>query len=523
MTRGRFTMKKSLILISVVLTFLLLAACSKAETEQAPSQPPSTAEQTKKEEPAGSEAPKEHKFTMLTENHPTWPYKSEWPIWDIIQEKTGASLEVQTAQGNLGESLNLTIASNSMPDLMFMDKLANANKYGQQGALANILDYLDVMPNLKVWSEEFPESFNQNIASDGNMYMFPNEGFGETNRMIWMYREDIFKKHNLKVPSTYDELYTTLKELKKLYPESTPLSFRQGIKILRNMAPNFEVQAEYYYDFDKNEWRYGSIEPGMKELVQMLNKFYNEGLISQEWLTMNTKQWQDIMSTDNSFITIDYISRVDFFNEALRKDNPEFNIQFMAPPAGKSGMKQQNPNMQFQETGLTVASTSKQVEDVMKYMDFYYSEEGRTMASWGKEGVTYSEENGIKKFLPEFTDLTDLRVKTGLASSGTYTWLDFDAHLSMGSKELQNAFEEAAKYDMPRQPLPAFNEKEAEIISIKGENIRKTREEGLANFVYGGRDLAEWDTFTDEIKSLGLAEELQVYKDAYDRMQAASK
>ncbi|MEI0736313.1 hypothetical protein VQ056_05975 [Paenibacillus sp. JTLBN-2024] len=43
------------------------------------------------------------------------------------------------------------------------------------------------------------------------------------------------------------------------------------------------------------------------------------------------------MSTGQSFITIDYISRVDFFNNAMRKDNPEYSLQFMAPPAGAAG------------------------------------------------------------------------------------------------------------------------------------------------------------------------------------------
>ncbi|GBF76643.1 hypothetical protein PA598K_05124 [Paenibacillus sp. 598K] len=507
---------------SSVLTISLLAGCSAAPTEQnKPSSPQEpTTNQDNKTEPAASG--KDLKFSMLTENHPTWPYDPEWPIWQMLKEQTGVSLEVQTAQGNLGESLNLAIASNSMPDLMFMDKLASANKYGQQGALVNILDHLDSMPHLQAWSEKFPESFQQNIASDGNMYMFPNEGFGETNRMIWLYREDIFAKHELAVPTNYDELYATLQELKRLYPDSTPLSFRHGIRILRNMAPNFGIHSEFYYDSDAKQWRYGSTEPEMKALVEALHTFYKEGLISPEWLTMNTKQWQDIMSTDLSFITIDYISRVDFFNDALREENPDFSIQFMAPPAGTPGGTQQNPNLQYLETGLTVASTSKQIDDIMTFMDFFYSEEGRNLASWGKEGVTYAVENGQKKFLPEFTDLTDLRVKTGLASSGTYAWLDFDAHLSMGSEELQHAFAEAAKYDMPRQPMPAFNEQESELLSIKGENIRKAREEGLANFIYGVRDLAEWDKFVSEINSLGLDELLQTYTAAHERMVASA-
>ena len=39
------------------------------------------------------------------------------------------------------------------------------------------------------------------------------------------YREDLFKKHSLKVPDTWDDLYTVGKELKKIVnPVGIPIS-----------------------------------------------------------------------------------------------------------------------------------------------------------------------------------------------------------------------------------------------------------------------------------------------------------
>src|SRR5690606_24025725 len=106
-----------------------------------------------------------------------------------------------------------------LPDLMFMTSFTTANRYGQDGALVNILDYLDIMPNFSKWLEMYPEIKERYLAADGGMYMFPNQGFGETNRIIWLYRDDIFRKHNLQIPNTYDELYDVLKKLKELYPD----------------------------------------------------------------------------------------------------------------------------------------------------------------------------------------------------------------------------------------------------------------------------------------------------------------
>lgn len=56
-------------------------------------------------------------------------------------------------------------------------------------------------------------------------------------------------------------------------------------------------------------------------------------------------------------------------------------MQFMAPPAGISGGKQLNPYFHYMEGGLTVASTSKNIDDVMKYMDFFIPRKGAHLAA----------------------------------------------------------------------------------------------------------------------------------------------
>ncbi|GMX67212.1 extracellular solute-binding protein [Paenibacillus elgii] len=510
-------MKKSALLTLAAILAVTAAGCSGSESGKPPA---ADAE-------GGQQPPGKKTFTALLDNNATFPYSKDWPIWNMIEEKTGARLEVQLPSGKLSDSLSLVVASGNMPDLLYMpNRKKESNKYGQQGALVNILDHLDVMPNLKKWMEKYPEEAKAAVAADGKMYMFPNQGFGETNRMIWMHREDVFKKHNLTLPKTYDELYTVLKKLKEAYPDSYPLSFRFGQipdEMMAHFTANFQTGEDVYYDFDAKAWKYGPAEDNYKKMLETFHKFNKEGLIQPDFLTVQTKQWQDMMSTNKSFITIDYISRIDFFNNAMRKENPQYNLQFMAPPTGIAGGKQYNPYMHFLEGGLTVSSTSKKVKDVMKYMDFFYSEEGRTLASWGKEGETYMTDGGKKKFKPEFTDLTEMRKKTGLATSGTYTWIDFDSHLSLFTPDLQKAYQEARQYDPPAmQPRPAFTEKELETLSVTGEAVKKYREESFAKFVTGSRNLAEWDKYVQELNGLGTQKLVDLYKQAYQRLDAAA-
>ncbi|MCU6712226.1 extracellular solute-binding protein [Paenibacillus sp. J5C_2022] len=506
------------LILSFVLTMMLLTACSGNGNNDNNNAGPSATTGS------GQAGPDSKTLTALLDNNATFPYSEDWPIWKWLKEKTGVTLDVQTPSGKLGESLNLVVASKSMPDLMYMPNRNESNKFGQDGALVDILEYVDQMPNLKAWMEQYPEEAKAALSADGKMYMFPNQGFGETNRMIWLYREDVFAKEGLTAPKTYDELYDTLKALKTKYPDSYPLSIRYGQipdEMNANMTVNFETGEGAYYDFDAMEWRYGPIEDNYKAMVAMWKKFYDDGLIPPDFLSLQTKQWQDMMSTGQSFMTIDYISRVDFFNNAMQKENPDYNMQFMAPPAGLPGGKQQNPYFHYLVGGLTVSSTSKNIKDVMQYMDFFYSEEGRLLASWGAEGETFVREGGAIKFKPEFTDVTEMRKQTGLQTSGTYTWIDYNAHLSLFSDNLQKAYTEAGKYDPPgMQPRPAFTESENEVISLTGQAIKKHRDESFAKFITGSRSLNEWDQYVEELDRLGVDKLLETYRTAYDRMQA---
>lgn len=516
-------MKKTLFYMLVLaLVLTVFAGCTKKTSDKAAT---SSTNETVSPDKAATDSnttlPKK-KFTFLDISHPSWPYDKSWLVWSLLEEKTGVTFDIQVPSGKLEDALSLTVASGNMPDLMYTEDKALADKYGLQGALANILEYVDEMPNFKKWMEKYPADTQNSLAADGKMYIFPNQGIGETNRMMWMYREDIFKKNNLTPPKDWDELYTTLKTLKQAYPDSYPLAWRDGLVYLLSFSASFNSSSDYYYDFDKKDWHFAPVEENYKKMIVYLNKFYREGLIPPDFLSIDTKQWQDLMSTEKSFITLDYVGRIDFYNTPLRKDNPAYNLLFMPPPAGIPGFAK-NAFTQFSQEGVMVSSTSKNIKDVMKYFDFLYSEEGRILSSWGKEGVTYTVENGKNKLKPEYPTVPDLRKKTGLSTNGVYTWFDYDAHLSLSSPELQSAYEQARNYDALQQPMPAFSAEELDDINVPDAAIKKSRDENIAKFILGSRSLSEWDKYVEELKKLGLDHVISVYKTAHDRLLAAGK
>jgi len=514
-------MKKVWLTIMAAVLALAVAACSGSNNSGGAAAPSGS---NGSDSPAGTsqesmqtEGKTPVTISFLNDAHASWPHDDNWIIWDLFKEATGVTLDVQVPAGPLEDMLSLVMASGKLPDMMFVTEEKVAHNYGLEGALANVLDYLDIMPNFKAWMEKYPMSVKNATAADGNMYMLPIQGIGDTNRSFWMYRQDVFQKHGLKTPENWDELYEVLKELKKLYPDSYPLSFRSGFSRILNFAPAFDTLDDVYYHFGQQEWRYGPIEDNYKLMIEYLHKFYADKLIPPDFLSMDAKQYESLMSTDRSFVAVDSIGRIDFFNNAMREENPEYTLAFMPTPAGWPGGPQKNAHTHYYSKGFMVAATSDKIEDVMRYLDFFYSEEGKTLGSWGKEGVTYQVVDGKKAFIEKYKDVSDFRKKTGLSSYGVFTWFDYDSHISLSSKEVQQAYQEAPKYDSEEQPRPAFLKDESEVLATVGSAIAKRRDEDIAKFILGTKSLDEWDSYVSVIKKLGIDQIIEIYKTANDR------
>ena len=255
-------------------------------------------------------------ISMLLSSHPSWPYDENWKIISYIEEATGANLNIQAIpSSDMYTKLPLVIANKAeMPDMIHtFDKAAHVDVFATSGAFISYSDNMDKMPNLQKFLESLGETEAEAITSirksgDGKIYSAPSYGTQRvTGIRTWMYRKDIFEKHGLKVPETYDELYETAKKLKELYPDSYPICNRSGRERLKFTAPSWQSGLDYelYYDFENEEWKIGAQEPIMKEMVEYYRKLYAEGLINPNFFDDESKPWDELMSTDRGFITND--------------------------------------------------------------------------------------------------------------------------------------------------------------------------------------------------------------------------
>lgn len=457
--------------------------------------------------------PEAASLRLLTENSPSWPVKKDWGVWKWVKEKTNITILQETQTGP--ESVALSIASGDMPDLysVYPDE---AQKYGAQGAFLDLSKYMDKMPNVKAFLASRPDVAQRLTSPGGEKYELLNDGAGAGNMRVWFYRDDIFKKHSLNEPKTWEELYETAKKLKQLYPDSYPFVFRHGLNTLGAFGPSFGLYPTFFEEKDTGKFKYGVNDPAFKTMIEYLNKFYKEGLIPPDWLSMDYKAWTQFITTNKSFITIQYIPQIEIMNNQLQNGA---HLKFMPPPLG-AGSKAYIPKADFDVLGFAVSSKTKNLDAALRYLDFIYSKEGKDILSWGKEGETYTIENGKRKFMPQFKEVVDLAKEAGIMTAGTYGAADANAVMSLRSENEQYSYKEAEKYQYPVVGvLPVLKEEERAAIAVDQDKVTKFYETSVAKFILGQTPMTQWDAFISELNKLGVQKIIDTYQVGLDRVK----
>src|SRR5690606_35748837 len=156
----------------------------------------------------------------------------------------------------------------------------------------------------------------------------------------FLYRKDIFDKHNIKEWTNTDEFYDALKKLKAAYPDSYPYASKTKENIFKDWAYGWGIggsEFPSYYDEKSKTWKEVYTSNEYKSMLDFMKKLYEEGLIDPEFITDTDASWTAKMTTNNkSFVTFDWIGRLDSFANQVKAAIPDYNLRY-ANPVGPTG------------------------------------------------------------------------------------------------------------------------------------------------------------------------------------------
>lgn len=535
-----FNKKSLLILLSLVLVFsLALMGCSKKKEVSSEERKKNLENFNKEGMPIVKEKITINGFAAKFYSSQDW---SKLMLWKEYEKKSNIHVNWETAStDSLQEKRNLMLASGEYPDILFASAVPKADllKYGKQGVFLKLNDLIDqYAPNFKKAMEEFPIIKQGITMPDGNIYGLPtiyDPNFKSLRMGTPWIKKEWLDKVGLKEPTTIDEFYQVLKAFKEKDPngngkaDEIPWGGGYGIiESINYLKGSFGLNnhgiANPNIDLDEGTRKLSFVPAtdNYKQLLEFLNKLYKEGLMDKEIFTIKAHEFNSKV-TNGNYGVINGIDPGVGNNQkgyvgipVLEGPSGDRKYTAIGSPLGNIGM-------------FVITDKNKYPEQTIRWIDYFYGEEGIKNFFMGFEGITYKETaNGEVEYTDEITKnpdgLTlDQAISKYLTWPGGYYPGVVKQKYFKGA-EGQSASIENAKKAEPNtitqdEIWPAFNFdlKEQEELTAISTDITTYIDEMRDKFITGKSSFSEWDDYVKTLEKMGLKRYMELYQRAYEK------
>lgn len=457
-------------------------------------------------------------------------------VWNAYEDKTNIELNwtEQVTADSLEEKRNLAIGAGNMPDVFYAAQFPNSDvlKYGEQGVFLKLNDLIDdYAPNLKALMEEDPSIEKGLTFPDGNIYSLPGiQDYDFLSIRLgarpWI-DEEWLERLDMDLPETTDELYDFLTAVKEEDDEMAPYggpNMDNLIDWLRG-AYGLSNTGNKSVDIDPNEeesLRFIATSDEYRDMLEFVHRLYDEELIEQNIFSIEWNQYLANAGEGKYASTMFYDPKTtiggkgeDFVSmSALKGPNGDQLYTNVSPPLfdiGQFIITDQNPNP---------AAT-------MRWVDYFYSDEGSKLIYMGVEGESYVEKDGKLQYVDDIENannrdqaMAEYVPWLGIGPPGIVTEDVFD-----GSETTNESLEAAEKIEpfVPEDIWSDFTytKDENKFMNSTGSDIDKYVKEMRDKFISGDETLDDdaWDKYISTIQSMGLEEYMDVQEDAFERYQ----
>lgn len=513
---------------TLVISSLTLSACS-SDTPSKENEGKTPADETKGVATAGFPIVKEPlKLKMFTRIAPTnGPFK-DMPVFQDYEKMSNVQVEfIEAPTDGFNEKKNLLFASNELPDAMYRSGLTQleAIRYGTGGQLIPLEKLIDAYaPNFKKLMETYPEIKSAITTPEGHIYALPgivSVNSARTDKK-WI-NQAWLKKLNLKEPETTDELYEVLKAFRDKDPngngkqDELPMTARSGLAIVPIMAGSFglDFQLGYNINLENDKVNIWMGSDRNKELLMYLNKLYAEKLLDPELFTQKEAQYLTKQGTGNTGFFFDQT------NNPMLDGKVQDQYIGIAPPKGPHGDRLQLAAPVPRDFGaFAITSVNKNPEATMRWVDYFFGDEGSTMLRFGRKGENYELKDGIPYYTDAFLATGNQSKITPYAGGGAPHLISEKVASFINPPQVQEAQKKLDPY-MPkiRYAAPMFDEQTAQQINILRNDIDKYYEEQSTKFIAGALSFDKWGEFQNTLKKMKIDELQKLYQAAYDNLK----
>jgi putative aldouronate transport system substrate-binding protein len=455
-------------------------------------------------------------------------FDDNWEVFKKAAELTNVTLKGTAAKtsANSKEAFNLMLASGSIPDIIHYASKNDMDKAGMDGALIPLNDLIDkYAPDLKKFYEQHPEVKKAATAPDGKIYYLPNKPGGKAGK-AWFIRKDWLDKLNLQEPKTVDEYYNVLKAFKENDPNGNGKQDEIGFTQRDKVGGVYDLLilwgARRGDHIDNGKYKFGVLEPEFKEAISNIAKWYKEGLIDKEIFTRGNNARNMLMDNNTLGSTHDWLASTAKLNLDYKDKVPGVNFVAIAPPKNSKGkIVAEHMRPAVNQTGWGITSANKNPEVAMRYLNFWYTEEGRRLMNYGIEGKSYTMDNSKPKLDAEVikgSTVDNLNKFGAQIEIGFFQDFEYEKQWMIDIALAGTELYEKGNWFAEQMPTLIYTVEEKKKLDELQPAIGTFIEEKLQKWVLGAEPVdGNYEKFIEELKKMKIDEVIKIKEAAYER------
>lgn len=475
-------------------------------------------------------------------------------VWSWLRENTGVTVDLRVVdKSQETDQFNLMIASGDYTDLFpAADYAAGLEAAMEEEIVTDLTDLIEEnMPNY--WTIV---NSDQNLLArvkDSDRFlgiyavkdqMANPSGQGAFIRMDWL--EDL----GMDVPQTYDQLTEVLRAFKTEKGATEAMALPNTVNVnngvlmggfgsLAELSAN-GMGVDYGVSFyqEDGEVVYGATAEGTRKYLIWLNELCSEGLISMDNMQareMNPfSEYNAGMAADG---TNGYMFNMQPFGGMYNAMSPDPNcnwwpVQDVAETAGQTIPFYEEVSL-IDMTSLAVSTQCDNVEVALQFLDYGYSYEGSLLYNFGfQKGSGHDVEtwdfdgDGEPVFDGDAlkTVAESTNIASGVISTKDLAGVVFDKRLSFEFGERELSCFEAWSTNKTTENLlgskTVLNAEESTEASAIYSDILTYVATSALQFINGDMDVnddAVWNSYVENIESMGIEDLTAIVQGAYDR------
>ncbi len=325
-----------------------------------------------------------------------------------IEAMTGVHVSIDWQEN---EGYSSAVATTLLTSKKDLPDIINPTDFGvmdlaDDGLIVPLDDYLELMPDIvRAVGEEHMDTWK---ASDGHIYAIPSVSTIQGSFSM-MVRQDWLNELNLDVPETWEDWLTYWRGVRDHdlngngdASDEVPIALSEsadGERSLTLLLNAFGIAASNDTQFcllDDGTYTMVYEHPRYPAFLEAMAGLYAEGILVERYETFSYASIEEMMGNNTLGSTMTFAASG--AQTATLRDGGDEDALWLSvkPVAGPDGDRMiQERDLVFPTWCITAGAYEKgKAEDIVRFFNWCYTEEGADLYNYGIEGVSYTVSDG---------------------------------------------------------------------------------------------------------------------------------